>query len=62
MLQYPMANDNTLKILEQFFEEQKEANDLFHRVVTEVTGETRRKLLYKFSEQLIKYLEFKQKY
>ena len=62
ILQYRMPKDNTLSILEQFFTEQKEANDLFYKVVIETSAETRRKLLYKFSEQLISYLEFKQKY
>ncbi len=57
-----MANDNTLKILEQFFAEQKEANDLFHGVVSEKSPEVRRNLLYKFSEKIISYLEFKQKH
>jgi hypothetical protein len=57
-----MMKDNTLEILQQFLIEQDQANDLFHDLTSEPQAEKRRKMLNKYSEMLIKYLEFKKKY
>lgn len=54
--------DNTLEILQQFLMEQDAANDLFHELTSEPQSEKRRKMLNKYSEMLITYLEFKKKY
>lgn len=57
-----MINDNDLMILQQFLVEQRCANDMFHKVVTENNESQRHIHLIKYSKMLIKYLEVKQKY